>query len=307
MALYEKRVDFKPRHVQIFDGEQFNDWFLAINPRGEVPVLQDGDNIIVESTKIVEYIDSKYGHPYLLLPKDNPKVKEYITLFDSIPLFALTYGVFAFHAEQTTDMLRYPYCQEALRINSKHMMIHRPVLLREEAQKQRGKPAEAALRQKAKDLESIREVFLENDKIHGILYDLEVILDKVEAELDSDDRPGPWLCGTTFSAADVTLISILMRLYQLGLDQRYWKGGVRPNLAVYQELAFRRPSVLKATKWRDYEGKFLVIARNTNGSANDNGPESGMTRSESVDAAKVGLGAVLLLGGIYACKKLMNK
>lgn len=89
----------------------------------------------------------------------------------------------------------------------------------------------------------ILDVFHTRSRLLSLLSHVESILDEIETELsDPDDkRVGPWLCGPIFSAADITLTALLVRLYQLGLDDQLWKGGRRPNLAVYQELAFRRP------------------------------------------------------------------
>ena len=42
------------------------DWFLAISPRGKVPLLKVGDDVLFESAAIVEYLDETYAprlHP----------------------------------------------------------------------------------------------------------------------------------------------------------------------------------------------------------------------------------------------------
>lgn len=43
--------------------------FLAVSPRGEVPVLIDGDLVLFDSTVINEYLEEKYPEPPLL-PRD---------------------------------------------------------------------------------------------------------------------------------------------------------------------------------------------------------------------------------------------
>ena len=86
-------------------------------------------------------------------------------------------------------------------------------------------------------------MFHDRSRLLSLLSHLETVLDEIESELSDpeDKRVGPWLCGPIFSAADITLTALLVRLHQLGLDEELWKGGRRPHLAVYQELAFRRP------------------------------------------------------------------
>ena len=59
-------------------------------------------------------------------------------------------------------------------------------------------------------------------------------MDEMEVVLGADDRLGMWLCGPTFSSADVALTCLMFSLETLGLAEHLWKGGRRPNLAVYQ-------------------------------------------------------------------------
>jgi glutathione S-transferase len=40
--------------------------FMALSPRGEVPVLVDGDLVLYDSTVINEYLEEKYPEPRLL-------------------------------------------------------------------------------------------------------------------------------------------------------------------------------------------------------------------------------------------------
>lgn len=62
MALHEKKLPFKSRIVNIRKGEQFEPWFLHINPKGEVPVLQDGVKIIPDSGRILDYLEDNFSN-----------------------------------------------------------------------------------------------------------------------------------------------------------------------------------------------------------------------------------------------------
>lgn len=53
-------ADFEPVLVKLHKGEQQQEPFKAINPRGQVPVLVDGDTVITQILAIVHYIDSKF-------------------------------------------------------------------------------------------------------------------------------------------------------------------------------------------------------------------------------------------------------
>jgi glutathione S-transferase len=54
-------VDFEV--VDIFGGQQYNDEFLAINPSHMVPVLEDGDFRLTESSAILKYIADTVDSP----------------------------------------------------------------------------------------------------------------------------------------------------------------------------------------------------------------------------------------------------
>ena len=59
LALYEKNIPFKKRYVYIHFGEQNQEWYLRLNPHGQVPTLKDGSDVIVGSEEIIDYVDRK--------------------------------------------------------------------------------------------------------------------------------------------------------------------------------------------------------------------------------------------------------
>ena len=65
-ALGEKGLEWVGHYVDILNGEQFRPEFLAINPKGVVPVLVDDGNVITESTVICEYLEEAFPDPPLL-------------------------------------------------------------------------------------------------------------------------------------------------------------------------------------------------------------------------------------------------
>ncbi len=63
IVLAEKGVPFERVDIDL---ENKPEWFLAISPRGKVPLLKVGDDVLFESAAIVEYLDEVYGprlHP----------------------------------------------------------------------------------------------------------------------------------------------------------------------------------------------------------------------------------------------------
>ena len=54
IVLAEKSVPFERIDIDL---EHKPEWFLAISPRGKVPLLRVGDDVLFESSAIVEYLD----------------------------------------------------------------------------------------------------------------------------------------------------------------------------------------------------------------------------------------------------------
>ncbi len=66
IALDEKQIDYDYVVVDLFRGEHKESTFLALNPRGQVPTLVDGDIRIYESVAIVQYLEHRYPTPSLI-------------------------------------------------------------------------------------------------------------------------------------------------------------------------------------------------------------------------------------------------
>jgi glutathione S-transferase len=59
--LEEMGLPYRLRPVDMLAGVENDPEFLAINPAGFIPALQDGDTIMVESIAIMEYLMARYG------------------------------------------------------------------------------------------------------------------------------------------------------------------------------------------------------------------------------------------------------
>ena len=66
IVLPEKGLRYEKVNVDLFKGEQKKPEYLAINPYGKVPALQDNGTTVYESTIIMEYLNDKYPNPPLL-------------------------------------------------------------------------------------------------------------------------------------------------------------------------------------------------------------------------------------------------
>src|SRR5262245_40279042 len=66
IVLAEKGLQYEKVTIDITKGEQKKPEYLAINPYGKVPALQDDGVTVYESSIILEYLNDKYPNPPLL-------------------------------------------------------------------------------------------------------------------------------------------------------------------------------------------------------------------------------------------------
>jgi glutathione S-transferase len=59
--LEEMGLPYRLRPVDLIAGVEDDPEFLAINPAGFIPAIQDGDVTMVESIAIMEYLIARYG------------------------------------------------------------------------------------------------------------------------------------------------------------------------------------------------------------------------------------------------------
>jgi glutathione S-transferase len=75
--LEEMGLPYKLRPVDLLAGAENDPEFMAINPGGFIPALQDGDVTMVESIAIMEYLMARYGPTPLAPPPSDPSFPAY--------------------------------------------------------------------------------------------------------------------------------------------------------------------------------------------------------------------------------------
>ncbi len=70
LPLREKGLPFESRYMDLHRFEQHEPWFVAINPDGQVPVLDHDGVIITQSTVINEYLEDAFPDAPPLRPAD---------------------------------------------------------------------------------------------------------------------------------------------------------------------------------------------------------------------------------------------
>src|SRR5260221_11303121 len=65
LALKHKGLDYRSHALKFDQQENQAPQMLAMNPRGRLPVLRDGDYVVFESVAILYFLDRKYPEPPL--------------------------------------------------------------------------------------------------------------------------------------------------------------------------------------------------------------------------------------------------
>ena len=67
--------EYAPVHLSRGGGEQLAPAFRKLNPQGLVPVLQDGERVLVQSLAIIEYLEEIHPQPPLLPKKPEARAR----------------------------------------------------------------------------------------------------------------------------------------------------------------------------------------------------------------------------------------
>lgn len=76
--LEELRLAYRLRPVDLLTGVENDPEFLAINPGGFIPALQDGETVMVESIAILEYLLARHDQSSLAVAPDDPAFAAYL-------------------------------------------------------------------------------------------------------------------------------------------------------------------------------------------------------------------------------------
>jgi glutathione S-transferase len=225
LQLEEKQIACEDRYVDLLKGEQTRPEFLALNPRGVVPVLVHDGAVIIESTVIMEYIEDVFAQAPLR--PDAPAERARMRVWAKVPDDGLhtscaTVSFAAAFARQLADGLgpvelerRFAAMPDQERAGRQRMLLHEGF---------KAPSAKSALRH----------------------------FDRVIGDMERDLADRPWLAADSFSLADIAMIPYIERLDRLTLNG-FWKR--RRRVADWFDRVRQRPSfaaAIAAWRPRDY-------------------------------------------------------
>ncbi|CAH0584310.1 unnamed protein product [Chrysodeixis includens] len=261
MALYEKNIEFEPLFIDITKGEQYSSWFLKINPRGEIPVLKVKEEVIPDSTRILDYLEFFLDSdlPPLVNVSTDSKVLNNINRFrdmiEALPAGLITVGSF-FHPHLSGSP-KLPFILPVREI-LKSGDLSNSNNLRKLAEE--NPEAKSILLYKAEIQDRKHEIIMNEEEYTKVLNVIDQVLTHVENQL-KEQPEGNWLCCENFSIADINLAILLQRLWELGYEGRYWAEGKRPLLEHYYERVKQRESFKKTMPNLPVHLKMIVMSQ----------------------------------------------
>ncbi|XP_014678647.1 PREDICTED: ganglioside-induced differentiation-associated protein 1-like [Priapulus caudatus] len=241
-ALAEKKLPHEKVMIDMMKYEQYEPWYMKINPMCEVPALQHGDTIITDSPCIIDYLEKHFsgGDTPDLFPAEGSEaaalVKHFRQQLAAVPVEKITYGLF-FHPHLGQN----PQAPPPLMAQAKDRYLAKLGHL-ESFMKEHPELKEQCEKKKAK-LADLRGQVMNEVEVVKALDNLEILFDEIEKHLASrtGGRATWWLCCEHVTPADIILCILLERLTFVGLMERYWGSGKRPAIAAYRARSQTHP------------------------------------------------------------------
>jgi glutathione S-transferase len=218
ISLHEKQLPFESRWVDLHRFEQHDPAFLAINPKGQVPVLVSDGAIVTESTVIMEYLEEAFPEPPLHPsdPLGRARVRDWMKLVDE-------------------------YFCPALQLVSFQMLV-RPAVKRLPESEIRDRVSRVPLREPLERWRTIAGAGYSTDRIDECLQRIDDSISRAESILARER----WLAGKTFTLADIAFFSMAMIVAQHFPDQ--CSRDRRPNCMEWLARVGERPRVQAALR-----------------------------------------------------------
>ncbi|NJM88536.1 MAG: glutathione S-transferase family protein [Hydrococcus sp. RU_2_2] len=221
LVLAEKNLDWKGHLLNLLTFENLESSYMALNPKGVVPTLVHDGQVITDSAVIIQYLDEKFPNPTL-----TPAALElqeimqgWIDLQNQFPMREVMYGNY----KGLEGLVLRRSVQIKQRLLPQLMQAHPELKTQYEV--------------KLKDVKQWNSTIQNSQAIANINRKIEPMLTQLETQLIQTE----WLCGATYSLADVVWTAVLNRLKELKFGY-LWADNTRPALSAYFHCLKARPS-----------------------------------------------------------------
>jgi glutathione S-transferase len=215
LALAEKSIEFESILLDLTQGQQYEPDYLKLNPNGVVPTLRHGDEVIIESNVINEYIDDAFDGPALR------------------PATAAGRARMRLWTKRLDEQ-----------VHPRTITLSFAIAFRQRFLSQSEEEREGFLRKSPSDTRRALMRDLIDNGVKSTAFPTAVhTFDKMLGDLDNALANTAWLAGDEFSLADIGYTPYLTRLEHLTLD-RLWRD--KPRVADWYGRIRSRPSYQQA-------------------------------------------------------------
>lgn len=220
LALAEKSVAYDARTVDIGPRmENFEPWYVRLNPRMVVPTLEHDGTPVTDSARIVRYIDATFDGPPLHAqePAERAEEARWLDEADRLPLRELSYGSIG---GPIGWLIR-----RSDRLRLKKLAPHRAV-----------NPELASLYDR--NMDDVRRWFESSRdpvKVDALVAQTDALLDGLDARLDGRE----YLGGARYGVADTLWTVVVARVGMLGYRRLI---EAHPHVAAWYARMKARPS-----------------------------------------------------------------
>lgn len=210
-VLNAKDLAFEEVRLDLFAGDQLKSDYLALNPNGVVPTLQDGDDVIIDSAVIMEYLDeTQSGRAFT---PDDPERR------------AAMRSMMRFIDEVPTPAVRIPSYNLAFLPHYQAMTEEEFIAVCE------AKPLRREF------LMKMGRTGFPQTEMDGAMDRLRRGVERMADWLNSSG--GPWLMGSNLTLADIAVMPVIVRLDDIGLSTLWtehaavaaWFDAIRETMA----------------------------------------------------------------------------
>lgn len=221
LGLAEAGLPYKSFSLNLFEGENYQPWYMEINPEGVVPTYVSGETTIAGSLNIVRYAAS---HKEALLPQkedDIELMEHWIERHQSVPERELTYALMPGMAGKV----------------SRNSFSSRIKLL---AQLRTENPSLAeAYSAKIEDLKQWEHDCKDPVTVEKMEREFDALLDDFAEHM----KERIWVVGEQYTIADVLWTVLSARMFMMGMHKKIT---TRPPLKDYIRRAQGRASFSQA-------------------------------------------------------------
>ena len=181
-------MDFSEKKLDLFQGDQLTPEYKKLNPNGVVPTLVHDDEVIIDSSVIIEYLDESFPQKPLspATPAGRSHMREWMRFSEEVPAPAIrvpSYNrVFLRHFQKMTE--------------EEFIAFGESKPLRKDFFLKMGRSGYS------------------DDEMRNAESRLRMTIERMQSQLE---RNGPWLLGE-YSLADICIIPVVVRMNDIGLS-----------------------------------------------------------------------------------------